>query len=373
MRFELVTMIVMCLLGALPRPSRAQDAGLAAGWYVSGKGAAGYEVRSLEPGRCGKRSARVASTTGRPGPLALLQSFRAQDYRGERLRYSATVDTQGVTGWAGLLFRADAPGRRTVAFDDMRSRPLRGTNACARVSVVVDVPREAELLTLGLVVEGGGVVELSDVSFDRTDPTMPLTSGVDQTQGRVSNIWFTEDVVTTNSPGELRLKLVRQSPGVWRDSAQDAEATVEGNELSVKLVRVTGAQLQVLTGRFTVSTHDGVTTISGDYGAALMRYPVRITYSADRVDTKWGFYERHLRVEPAPQLASGCRFYAERASPSQYADAMELCGAVLSPTPPAVQTVMAFLMAGFKRMGSGLVAAPPPKAPRLPPAHPRAN
>ncbi|MFO0599203.1 MAG: hypothetical protein U0228_28105 [Myxococcaceae bacterium] len=364
------TLAVVCLIAM---GARAQDAGLAAGWYVSGKGATGYDVTSVEQARCGgKRGARVASKVPGAGPLALLQTFRAQDYRGERMRYSATVDAQNVTGWAGLFFRADAAGKKTVAFDDMRTRPLRGTRACARVSVVVEVPREAELLTMGLVIEGGGTVELSDVAFDHTDPSMPLTTGVDQVQGRVANVYFTDEVVTTNSPGELRMKLKRQSPGVWRDDDQDASATIDGDQIVVKLL-VTGPQPQVLSGRLGIVVQDGVTTIAGDYGGAMMRYPLTITYSADRIDTKWGLYERHLKFEPAPQIAKGCRFYAERASNSQFADVMELCGGVLSPTPPPVETVMAFVMGGFKRMGSGLGIAPQRGAPVLPNPHPPSN
>ncbi|MFT3709423.1 MAG: hypothetical protein QM817_17435 [Archangium sp.] len=362
------------IASVLAFPALAQDAGLAAGWYVSGKGAANYRVSSVEAGRCGKRGARVESSTATPGPLALLQTFRAHDYRGERMRYSATVDAQDLDGWGGLFFRADAAEKKTVSFDDMRTRPLRGTLKCARVSVVVDVPKEAELVTLGLVVEGSGSVELSDVSFDRTDPDMPKTAGVEQAHGRVGNWWFNEDTISTNSIGAMTFLVKRESPGVWRDGERgDVEATVEGDQIAVRLLKRLGGQPQVLTGRLTITHVDGVTTISGEYGGALMRYPLLVTWDANRIDTKWGGYERHLKVEPAPQLAKGCRFYAERASPSQFADVLELCGGVLSPTPPPVPTIVAFLMNGFRRLGNGLGAVGPAVAPFLPDPNPGVN
>lgn len=59
-------------------------------------------------------------------------------------------------------------------------------------------------------------------------------------------------------------------------------------------------------------------------------------------------------------------FYAQRASATGYSDALEVCGAVLSPTPPPATTVMAFLMEGFRRLGDGLPSPTAPVAPVLP-------
>ncbi|MFZ5438437.1 MAG: hypothetical protein ACOZQL_00445 [Myxococcota bacterium] len=349
--------------------ARAQtDGGLAAGWYVSGKQVSAYAVSSLEPGACGGRAARVASRAqGVKGPLAVMQTFRADDYRGARVRYSATVDARQVSGWAGLFLRADGAARRTLAFDDMNPRPLRGEVRCARVFVVADVPKEAEVLSLGLALHGEGQVELSDVSFERVDArAVPLTSGVHHVHGRVDDVWFTGDELNTNQNGQLRLKLLRRAPGQWADSENDAEVTVEGDRVRARLFSALNGTPQLFTGDFVLKHRGGVTTIEGEWGTALARYPLTVSLTSTKLDMKWGFYERHLMAEPAPQLREGCVFFAQRASATGYSDALEVCGAMLSPTPPPATTVMAFLMEGFRRLGNGLPMPQAPVAPRLP-------
>jgi hypothetical protein len=324
------------------------DAGLPRGWYVSGASTS-YEVVNLESGACGRRSVKVTSKAEPKGPIGVLQAFRADEFRGQRVRYSATIDATGVDGWSGLFFRADAPGRQTVAFDDMQTRPVRGTVHCARVSVVADVPPAAEMLALGIGLHGAGTVELSDVVFEQVSPQVESTSGVRQTDGRVNSVWFTDSLLTVFQ-SKVGGKLSRRSPGDWRDDARDVEARIEGERVVARLFKAdTGSSAVMLTGEFTIDHEAGVTTIEGTWGTVVARYPVLITISQKQLDMKWGFYERHLKQEPSAQLAPDCRFYGEKASLTQFSDRVELCGAVLSATPPPVQTVMAFLVTGFRR------------------------
>ena len=361
--------LLNCCVVSLSLVASAQDGGAAAGWYVSGQGTASYLVSAVDPGVCGTRAARVsAKSADAKGPVAVMQTFLATAYRGARVRYAATVDVRDVTGWAGLFFRADGAQKKTLAFDDLRARPLRGTRACARVSVVVQVPKEAELLSLGLSLEGPGALELSDVALERVDGNVALTAGLSQTHGRVGNVWFTDALVSTSQAIDLRMKLPRRAPGDWRDSTGDMEARVEGEQVVARMYKVdTGSMPMVFSGSLRVKHADGVTTIEGEWGTQQQKNPVRITLSPEALDMKWGFYERHLKAEPAPQLQEGCRFYAQKAGGTAYSDALEVCGGVLSATPPPVQTVMAFLANGFRRLGTGLSVPPPAVAP-VPPA-----
>ena len=174
-------------------------------------------------------------------------------------------------------------------------------------------------------------------------------SGVGQTHGRVNAVWFTDSLLSVFET-KVGGKLSRRSPGEWRDAARDIEARVEGDRIVARLFKAdTGSAAVMLTGEFTVGHEGDVTTIEGNWGTAMARYPVLITVSPKQLDMKWGFYERHLKQEPSAQLAEDCRFYGEKASLTEYRDRVELCGAVLSATPPPVQTVMAFLVSGFRR------------------------
>ena len=85
--------LLSCCALLLSMGAAAQaDAGLGRGWYTSGSNPAAYEVTHLESGVCGTKAMRAAARTPEAkGPIGVLQSFRADDYRGKRLRYSATV------------------------------------------------------------------------------------------------------------------------------------------------------------------------------------------------------------------------------------------------------------------------------------------
>ncbi len=340
------------------------DAGLARGWYTSGSNPAAYEVTHLERGVCGTKAIRAAARSPEAkGPIGVLQSFRADDYRGKRLRYSATVEVQAVGGWAGLFFRAEAAERKTLSFDDMRTRPLRGTRKCVRLSVVATIPAEAELITLGVGLQGSGAVELSDIAVEPVSAEVPVTTGLALARGNVGGVWFTETLITTNEAERLG-KLTQRAPGLWRDEQGDFEGQIDGERVLARIYSTeTGGTPLPLSGAFTISHEAGVTTIEGTWGTSAQSYPVSVRLSATQLDMQWGFYERHLKAEPAPQMAQGCVFFAQQAGPTSYSDMLQVCGATLSPSPPPVQTVVAFLMTGFRRFGHGIALQRPAVAP----------
>lgn len=311
-------------------------------------------------GPCGASEGRVTGQPDDSGPGLLVKGLDVTPYRGKRLRFSATVDARGVTGWAGLLARVQAADHRVLAMDDMHLRPLRGTRPCVRAEVVVAVPDEAAFIEVGLRVAGGGTAEISDVKFEAVGDEVPLTTGVSNSHGRVSSVWFTEDLVTA-SQVTMGRRLSRQSPGVWSDREGDISAEVVGDHVKAKLFDSNSGNVPaVLEGELTLTHSNGVTTIEGTWGSRFASYPVRITYSKTQVDMKWGFWERHMRMIPAPQLQKGCVFYAQVASPTRFSDSMELCGGVLSATPPTIPTVMSFLLMGFRRGGFGLLGTTTP-------------
>lgn len=111
--------------------------------------------------------------------------LNATGYRGRRVRLSAELRTIGVTGRAGLWIRVDGAGR-AVRFDNMASRPIRGTSAWTAAAVVTDVPDEALGIVAGLLQEGGGSTELRNVRFEvvptsveetATPQTAPIDNG----------------------------------------------------------------------------------------------------------------------------------------------------------------------------------------------------
>lgn len=111
---------------------------------------------------------------------ALIQSISALEYRGKRLRLSGYVRTDKVTErGAGLWMRIDSP-TRTTAFDNMveYNRPILGDNDWTRESVVLDVANDAIGVTFGLLLSGGGVARVDDMTLEVVDTSVPTTGSV---------------------------------------------------------------------------------------------------------------------------------------------------------------------------------------------------
>jgi len=105
-----------------------------------------------------------------------MQSISAQNYAGKRVRFHASVRSEGVTGWAGLWMRADQ-GSDTVAFDNMQSRAIKGTTGWTNYDVVLDIPSGATGLSFGTLVDGSGEVWLDHVSLEVVGNEVPATGG----------------------------------------------------------------------------------------------------------------------------------------------------------------------------------------------------
>ena len=153
---------------------------LPAAWFITGSRSADYEV-GLLPATITHEENRVVqlrlrSAVSEPdGFGALMQSITAARYRGRRVRFSATVRAQEVTGWAGLWLRVDGP-RRVLMIDNMQDRPLRQTTAWTRADIVLDVPEEASELHFGALLNGAGAIDLTQPRFEKTSEAVPVTT-----------------------------------------------------------------------------------------------------------------------------------------------------------------------------------------------------
>jgi hypothetical protein len=111
------------------------------------------------------RSLVVKPTGFRP----VTQVVKADSYRGKRVRLAGYLKTRDVAGWCGLWFRVDGPDG-VLAFDNMQSRAVKGTNDWTRYEVVLDVPETALGLAFGSLLVGTGQVWADDLTLDVVDP-----------------------------------------------------------------------------------------------------------------------------------------------------------------------------------------------------------
>ena len=149
-------------------------------WHVNGDDIKGYRA-SIDHAiaHSGKASQRFESTVSAPAAYArMTQSFKAEAYRGRRIRYSGYVRTQDVKGWAGLFLRVDKPNGDCIAIDNMQNRPIKGTTDWTRYETVLDVPEAAASIELGLILSGNGKAWIDDLDFEVVGKDVATTVGL---------------------------------------------------------------------------------------------------------------------------------------------------------------------------------------------------
>jgi hypothetical protein len=163
------------------------------GWKLSGTHPDSYRIFvDRAERREGRSSGTIVCTTAGCGdPGTLMQSFRADEYRGRRVRLSAWVKTKNA-GRANLWMRVDGVDSKVLAFDNMSNRSKSGTLDWHRQEIVLAVPQRAVLIAFGLTLEERGQAWLDDVSLETADkkghstgqPVAGSPSGAQNTEAR---------------------------------------------------------------------------------------------------------------------------------------------------------------------------------------------
>jgi hypothetical protein len=167
-------------IAALTVCSLILQAAVPPGWYLAGSRPADYEcdvdVQALYnglPSAYLKAKKPVVDGFG-----TLMQDFRTGQYAGQRVRFSAFVKSESIQNWAGLWMRVDkvnGTDRKTVEFDNMQNRPIKGSTTWQRYEVVLDVPKEATGIFFGILLAGSGTVWLNGANFEIVGPNIPTT------------------------------------------------------------------------------------------------------------------------------------------------------------------------------------------------------
>lgn len=173
-------LVALCLALVAARSGGAQEHPVVPGWQAVYTDPGEYRI-GAEPlrrtGGAGLLGIAIASTKPSPdGSALLIQSIRADAYRGHRIRFAAWVRTTDVSGQSGLFARVDGGGIVQTS-DYMLGRTIDGTTKWMEYAVVLDVPRDAVGITFGLQLTGSGEFFADDASFEAVDGDVAATGG----------------------------------------------------------------------------------------------------------------------------------------------------------------------------------------------------
>ncbi|MGI8855721.1 MAG: hypothetical protein ACR2JW_08220 [Thermomicrobiales bacterium] len=163
------------------QPSTLDFSAGAIGWGLWGNNPGDYAIGS-DPQATPRGTAAAFLRSNVPDPQGfgmLARAFTAAPYRGTRLRMRALVKTDAVENWAGIWMRVDGPDtpttQRSLSFDNMQNRPIKGTSDWARYEIVLTVPPESVAIAFGILLQGIGEVWLDDVQFATVGSDVPTT------------------------------------------------------------------------------------------------------------------------------------------------------------------------------------------------------
>jgi hypothetical protein len=111
MRTQALVALVICAVAGVGFNQKTASAQVPAGWIARGSQPKEYEM-GLDRGVAheGKASGSMRFKGDKPdGFGTLMQTFKADAYRGKRLRLSGYVKTDRVDQWAGLWIRKARP------------------------------------------------------------------------------------------------------------------------------------------------------------------------------------------------------------------------------------------------------------------------
>lgn len=105
----------------------------------------------------------------------ILQQVSAKPYVGKRMRFSGFIKTKDVEGWCGLWMRIDSGLGLTLKLDNMQSRAITGTTEWNYYSCVLDVPENAAIINVGVLLSGKGQLWFDTADLQEVDHTIPTT------------------------------------------------------------------------------------------------------------------------------------------------------------------------------------------------------
>lgn len=163
------------------------------GWFLAGSKPGSYKI-GLDKSvyKTGTGSAFLESTDKKiAGFGTLMQTCLAEDYLGKRIKMTAYIKSDNVSDWAGMWLRVDSKERgKSLSFDNMQDRPIKGSKDWTKCEIVLDVPEESATLNFGVLLSGTGKIWLDDISFEIVDKMENETTGKNYTNKKPTNLNF---------------------------------------------------------------------------------------------------------------------------------------------------------------------------------------
>ena len=167
------------------------------GWILSGSHPFNYKMGiDREIFHKGKGSGFLQSVTVHSkGEFAtMMQEFKAEKYLGKRMKLSGFLKAKAIDEFCGFWMRVDDALQDILQYDNMGDRPIVNDTEWNHYYIVLDVPKNSEVISFGVLLSGNGKVWIDELKFEEVDKNTPLTNidFSDNLLGEPTNLSFVE-------------------------------------------------------------------------------------------------------------------------------------------------------------------------------------
>ena len=146
------------------------------GWFISGSNPKAYSTGTIAAaGQDGRAAAFLLGDVNTIGFGTLMQMFPATKYEGQRVRFSASIKTEELKQSAGLWMRMDGVNGKTLSFDNMQDRPIKGVTDWKGYEIVLDAPVGTRTIAIGVLMVDGGYLWIDNAKIEIVPHTVPVT------------------------------------------------------------------------------------------------------------------------------------------------------------------------------------------------------
>ncbi|MEK3917874.1 helix-turn-helix domain-containing protein [Paenibacillus sp. FSL H7-0331] len=169
------------------------------GWFLSGTDQFNYEMGiDREIVHQGKASGYLKSKTVLDDSSfsTMMQQFKADRFRGKRIRLSCFLKTKDVKSFSSMWMRVDNAYGDVLQFDNMSNRSIKGNTNWNRYSIVLDVPSDSSIIAFGIILSGQGHVWVDQFTFEEVDKNVETTNLEKQSEllDEPLNLSFEEEI-----------------------------------------------------------------------------------------------------------------------------------------------------------------------------------
>ena len=151
---------------------------LPTGWFRAGNQPTSYQMLiDSSAGQDGKNVLTIKSTEKKiDGFGTLMQDFLPDKYLGKRIRMTGYMKSKDVKAWAGFWLRVDQENsKKSLSFDNMQDRAIKGTTEWKKYEIVLDVPENASNIAFGALLDNTGQIWFEKFNFEIVDNSVPQT------------------------------------------------------------------------------------------------------------------------------------------------------------------------------------------------------